>query len=472
MRQIFFSYCIGVILILSFYTNWYGPLSISLLLLLLGMILYKVGKGIVLLEMTGVLYIFTCLTMPLFGYNYYTYNSAVSRLYVKYMPVNESTYFQFALPAITIFCLAITLPSFQSNLPDTGLQIKQKIEAIRRQLSSDRNKGLQIMIVGIVVSILAKFLPESVSYFAILVYFGSFAGLLYIYFAPVFRYKKLVTALFIVFIMWNALQSGMFTIVAYMGITIFSFFQVGKKTSMLKKASFMIIGIFFFIVLQNVKVVYRKIMLENSFGGNKIELFSTLFADNLQKGTGLLSRNALFPIYNRTNQGYNIAMVMTRVPRIQKYDNGKRLLTVLASAFVPRFLWSDKPEAGGKFNMQYYAGFTIRGWSTNVGTLGEAYGSFGVTGGIIYMLLLGLFLRWVYLKVFVLSAKIPLLVCWLPVLFYDTTSSAETDTLSIINSIIKSAFFIWLLVKILPQWFGIKNRKPGRRLPVQTALPA
>jgi len=233
-----------------------------------------------------------------------------------------------------------------------------------------------------------------------------------------------------------------------------------------------LLGISFFIVLQNVKGKYRKNTWNTSYQGSKVELFSSLVADNLQKGSSLLGQDALFPIYIRTNQGLNVAVVMRRVPIFQNYDDGKRLLTILASAFVPRFLWSDKPEAGGKFNMKYYAGITINGWSVNVGTLGEAYGSFGVTGGIIYMFLLGLFLRWVYLRVFILSAKIPLLICWLPVLFYDTTSSAETDTLQIINSIIKSAFFIWLLIKFLPSWFGINKRKIVRQPAAKTVQPS
>ena len=60
----------------------------------------------------------------------------------------------------------------------------------------------------------------------------------------------------------------------------------------------------------------------------------------------------------------------------------------------------------------------------------------------------------------------------LPVLFYETTSSAETDTLQIINSIVKSAFFIWLLIKFLPQWFGIEKKKTIRRNSIRRVLPA
>ncbi len=56
--------------------------------------------------------------------------------------------------------------------------------------------------------------------------------------------------------------------------------------------------------------------------------------------------------------------------------------------------WPDKPMAGGKYNMKYYTGINIVGWSTNVGPLGEAWGSFGKVGGIIYMFFIGFIYSW------------------------------------------------------------------------------
>jgi len=472
MRQFVCSSIMGLIVLLSFFSNWYTPLCISLLLLLVIMMLYKIGRGIVLLEVTAVLYVLTCLIMPLAGYEFYSADNRLSRLWVKYMVVSRDVYFSYALPAIGCFCLAVTWPAFKNKFPDEGNSIKATIGQVKHILSSQKNMGLQIMLVGMLISLITKFLPVSVSYFAILFFFGSFAGILYIHFSGTFKYKKLVLVLFSIFILWNALQTGMFTIVAYMGITIFSFFQLGKKSYMLRKIGFLLLAVLFFIVLQNVKLSFRNNTWKNAYQGNRVELFANLFIDNLQMGDALISKTALFPMYSRTNQGYNVALVMRRIPTMQPYDNGDRLLTVFASAFVPRFLWQDKPEAGGKFNMKYYAGWNIvGGWSTNVGPLGEAYGSFGPEGGIVYMFVLGLFLRMVYLKVFKLAAKIPLLICWLPVLFYLTISSAETDSLQILNSIVKSAFFLWLLIKLLPGWFGIVKTRPTRRLPVNT-LPA
>ena len=48
---------------------------------------------------------------------------------------------------------------------------------------------------------------------------------------------------------------------------------------------------------------------------------------------------------------------------------------------------------------------------------------------------------------------------WIPVLFYQVTYSMESDTLQILNSLTKSVFFIWVLTKFVPQWFGIAKRK-------------
>jgi hypothetical protein len=83
------------------------------------------------------------------------------------------------------------------------------------------------------------------------------------------------------------------------------------------------------------------------------------------------------------------------------------------------------------------------------------------------MFFLGGFIRWAYKRVFVLSVKTPLLIFWLPVIFYQVTYSAETDTLQIMNSVIKSAFFVWILIKITPGWFGVIKKKTRRNLAVK-----
>lgn len=429
------------------------------------MLLDKMGKGIVLREIIAFLYILSCLVMPLVGYEYYSRANFLAKLWVRYMPVPFETYYAYALPATAFFCLGLLMPFPAARDNEQGAGLGRLFDSIKRNLTVAKSGSLALLVIGFVTSFLIRFLPSALQYFATLIFFGSFAGLLYVYFSPSFRYKRLILIGYPLLMAVNAITSGMFTLVAYMGITVASFLIVGKKPSLLRKLVIFIFASFFFIVLQNVKHSYREFIWRNAYQGDRISLFSDLFVTNVQKGEGLFDTKTFFPIYIRANQGYNVALVMNRMPSVQPYDNGNNLMKAFASAFVPRFLWPDKPEAGGAFNMKYYTGVTIMGWSTNVGPLGEAYGSFGVVGGVVYMFLLGLLIRLVYGKIFSIANKMPLLVCWLPVIFYQVVSSAETDSLTIFNSLIKSCFFVWLIYKVNPSWFGIARpgSMPARR---------
>ena len=430
-----------VIFILSLVTDWYPVLSISLLLVVLITILDKLGKGVVLREIIALHSTFVCLIMPVVGYESYTRNNSLARIWVRYMPVPADDYFSFALPASAAFVVALCWPMNRRNHSDHGVFFQEIIEKIKVILHQSfmKRSSLQILAIGTTMFFVSSFLPSSLQFVFLLFYFASFAGLLYLYYTPGFKGKWLILTLFILFILFNALRSGMFTIVAYMGLTLFSFFFLGRKAGFLKKTIVFIISAFFLLLVQSIKPAYRKLVWQG-FAGNQAELFITLAADKIATGD-FLSMKAFFPIYYRANQGYNVALVMRRFPKIVPHDNGRNLGLAAASALVPRFLWPDKPEAGGKFNMKYYANITLKGWSTNIGPLGEAYGSFGVPGGIAFMFFLGMFVRWAYSKLFSLSREIPLLICWIPVLFYQITYSAETDTLQILNSLIKSAFF-------------------------------
>jgi hypothetical protein len=256
----------------------------------------------------------------------------------------------------------------------------------------------------------------------------------------------------------------MFTIVAYMGITIFSFFFLNRKVAFWKKFLVFVIGAVMLLLVQSVKSAFRTQTWKGNYAGSKVGLFWDMLSKKLGSSDALLTDDAFFPIYYRTNQGFNIALVMRRIPSMQKHDYGYTLSLSLASAIVPRVLWPDKPEAGGKFNMKYYAGVNLRGWSTNVGPLGEAYGSFGRSGGILYMFLLGALIRLFYKQVFKIANKIPLIFLWIPVLFYQVTYSMETDTLQILNSLFKASFFIWLLYKFAPNIFGVFKTEQQRKI--------
>src|SRR5688500_6773857 len=220
VTRFIFPILLLIIAVMSLMTNWYSYLVIALVVVLTIMILDKMGKGVVLRESTAMLYVITCLGMPLIGYTYYTAKNPLARLWFKFMPIAEDVYFNFALPAIAFFCISITFPLGIKEVYDEGGKLKVSIGRIRQVLMQYKNEGFFIIITGVIFSSVVNFMPAGLQYFVVLFFFGAFAGLLYLYFSPQFRYKKLVIFAFSLFILFNALNTGMFTIVAYMGVTI------------------------------------------------------------------------------------------------------------------------------------------------------------------------------------------------------------------------------------------------------------
>lgn len=442
----------GIIFLFSFISGLHAVLSIILFCLVVISCLDKFGNGIALRESIAVHTIFVCLIMPLVGYNYFTIDDQTSRIWVKYMRVPENDYFGYTLPAIAGFIFVMCFPINNNNISDYGPKLRMLVSRARQVLAENPKTGLQILIVGVIAQITTPLLPAAIQFAFLLFFFSAFAGFLYVFYTQSLRYRRWILIAFLLFILYTVLKTGMFTLIAYMGLTIFSFFFIDRKTVLWKKIIWFLISLFFILIIQTVKPEYRKLTWSGKFTGNQAVLFANLIADkvtNLDIGT----KEAIFPLYVRTNQGFNVSLVMRRFPEMQSFDYGNNLFIVFISSFVPRFLWQDKPEAGGAANMQYYAGITLRGWSTNVGPVGEAYGSFGRIGGIIYMCILGGGIRLAYRSFFVIAQKNALLIFWIPVIFYQITYSAETDTLQIVNSLVKSAFFVWLLYKLVPSWF-------------------
>jgi hypothetical protein len=384
--------------------------------------------------------------------------------------VPEHVYFGFALPAVAGFVLVLCWPIANGKYSDTGPFLREAVARAKQALQKRPTVGVYLLAIGTVMFWVSKVLPAALQFAFLLFFFAGFAGFLYIYFLDNFRWRRVSLFVFGAFIILTALSSGMFTIVAYMSLTLFSFFFLGRKTSLFKKLVLFLLGVFILLLIQSVKPTYRQLTWNDNFEGNKGVLFLNLMIDKISDPKWE-SADALFLVYVRVNQGFNVSLVMRRFPGKIPYDRGENLFISLVSSLVPRIFWPDKPEAGGKYNMQYYAGLNITGWSTNVGPLGEAYGSFGPAGGILFMILLGGLIRWSYFQVFKKSVRRPLLIFWIPVLFYQVTYAAETDSLQVFNSLTKSAFFIWLLYRQWPQWFGVEKKRPGLVIVPERELP-
>ncbi|HET6253697.1 MAG TPA: hypothetical protein VFE32_06475 [Puia sp.] len=450
----------AVIFGLSIVTDWYFPLAFILTGCLIIQVLDRLGKGIVLREIVALHMTFTCLAMPVIGYKVYNRSNHLALIFLKYMHVPDFVYFGYALPAVSGFVLFLCWPVANKEYDDGGAFLQRAIDRAKTILAKSPRLGIYLLGGGTVMFQVARVLPEAVQFAFLLFFFAGFAAFLYIFYQPGIRGRRYYLFGFGAFIVLTAIGNGMFTVVAYMSLTIFSFFFLGKRSSMFKKLTYFCVGVFILLLIQSIKPTYRIMTWSGNYDGNKTALFLRLIGDKLSH-PDFSSADAFFQIFTRANQGFNVSLVMNRFPEKVPFDDGNKLFLNIASSLVPRVFWPNKPEAGGRANMSYYAGLNIIGWSTNVGPLGESYGSFGPRGGVIFMILLGIFIRFAYTRMFKLSARIPLLLFWLPVMFYQTTYAGETDTLQILNSILKSALFIWLLHRQWPEWFGGKKKRPG-----------
>ncbi|NDC76351.1 MAG: hypothetical protein EBZ67_00455 [Chitinophagia bacterium] len=420
-------------------------------------LLNRIGNGIALRESIALMYIITCLLMPIFGYDFYNVEFYPARVIDFVMQVPEQEYYSYVLPAVSAFCFALTFPLPTDRAIDELPGMEVLMQRCQYILEKD-NIGVFMIFAGVISFLLTSVLPAAFHYVGVILFFSSFTGLLYIFYTPNRENKRPLMISFAIFLIVHSIFIAMFTIIIYMGITIASFFLLRTRIAFFKKLGILTCVVFLVIVLQFTKGMYRKIVYESD-PANKVELFTTLYVQNLQAGTDLFRPEAFWSVYMRVNQGLIISNVMERFPKIKPFDNGEILLTSIFASFIPRFIWEDKSTADGRFNMTYFAGRTLnKNTSMNVGPIGEAYGSFGPTGGIAFMFLIGMFVRLLYGWVLQIALRIPLVIMWLPVLFFNITFSAETDTMQILNSSIKVSFLMWVIYMAYPRWFGVRRQ--------------
>ena len=169
----------------------------------------------------------------------------------------------------------------------------------------------------------------------------------------------------------------------------------------------------------------------------------------------LLDPQSLFATAVRLNQGWLVANTMYQVPRYHPYGDGRTILKSLVASFVPRIIWKDKPESGGRANLKRFWGMEISGYSMNIGVIGEAYANFGKTGGIFFMFFYGLLLN-IFLSIILGLVKVhPTVLLWFPILFLYPVGT-ETDVLSTINPLVKISAFILVLFLLFPHLLRIR----------------
>jgi hypothetical protein len=311
------------------------------------------------------------------------------------------------------------------------------------------------MLIGSTMYFVEQVLPLVIKYIGNLLFMTSFTGFLMLYLDTKAQYRKPFIGAFALFVFYLAISTTMFTLIIYMGMTISSFLYINLKFPLWKKIVYFLLVAFLIVALQNVKGALRAYNSDQNRGAQ----FGWLLSKEISNGVNDFSPNRFFPVYERANQGFLVAKVIKYIPENKEFDNGKYLREAIFSSIVPRFLWPDKPMAGGRFTTKYFTGSVLVGYtSMNVSPVGEAYGSFGPFFGILYMGFLAFFIRLVYIGFLSLTNKIPILIYWFPMIFFQTTYSMETDSLQIFNSLFKSGTFVFILYVISPSLFGVERK--------------
>lgn len=425
-------------------------LSVGLFVFLLLDFVDSIGKNYNILDIPILLALFQCMLMPMVVYH--VYNDDLLVVALKYdMGIPRERYYGFMFPAIVMMTIGMKLPPLlQFSYQQKFLQA---IQAVKKYLVGKGNMGVLLIIIGVVANIMRDFVGGAMQYIAYLVSLLLYVGVLYTYFSDhKQRFWYLVTGA--VVIMGQAIRKGMFGELVYVLLLAGLLMLLGKKISSLQKYGLAIVGFFCVLILQSVKADYRAIAWRGQGDPNQSNTgaFVSLIADRVAEPGRFFDLDLMFPTVNRFNQGLIVAKVLDHVPNRAPFAEGETIFKSLAATFVPRFLWPDKPQAGGHENMLRFTGFKIEGYSMNISPMGEAYGNYGVEGGIFFMLLYGLFFSLLIVLLMSYVKKRPTIILWFPVLFLNSIQM-ETDILMCLNSLIKNMVFVaavfWLANRFL-----------------------
>lgn len=403
--------------------------------------LNDLGKKIIIMELATIMACFTCLVMPVIFYHVYPKENPIARLWVKYMPIPTDDYFAFAIPAIIAMAIGFRIPLGKLQINKTP---KVYMDNVKRTLAQKPTLGMYLIATGVVSGLLDFLSPDSLKQVFFFMAHLTFVGVFYVIYSPN-KYKRIIVPSVIALMLAQSLITGMFGDLIFILACSVVLILLGKKVAFYKKLLVVVAGLFFILILQSVKPEYRKRVWVEGAGASP-SYYASLVMDRVTNPSIMFDPDKLFLVAVRMNQGWLVALTMNRVPAKFDFAYGETIWKSIAAAIVPRFLWPDKPEAGGKANLKRFWGYDLIGFSMNIGPLGEAYANFDVVGGIVFMFFYGLFFNMMLSLILKMTQKTPTLVLWIPFLFFYAIG-VETDILTTTGSIVKGVFFTWLIFR-------------------------
>lgn len=406
------------------------------------------GRRIIVFELTVFLAMLTWLVVPVFFYNFFTDTYELAFIWDKFMSIPSDEYFSFALPATLFMAIGIHWPMSNKKILESPTDYFQEIKEFLKNKSV---VGGLLIAIGLMTTLVTPYAPKGLGFVFYLLEHLSFVGILYLYFSkiPGRKWWLWIGGLALLI---QAVSSAMFGELIYIGFLSLALLVSNRHWSSMRKWTVIGMGLIAVLLIQSVKHEYRSVAW--SEGASSTFFFSAI-GQKIVNPSEIIEPKSMFATAVRMNQGWLVAKTMYNVPRYHPYGNGTTIYESILAAFVPRLLWPNKPEAGGKANLKRFWGMEISGYSMNIGVIGEAYANFGRKGGIAFMFLYGLVLNMFLGLILKMVKMYPTILLWFPILFLYPVGT-ETDLLSTINPLVKITVFISALYLALPYLLKVR----------------
>ena len=373
-----------------------------------------------------------------------------SHHYKFYMYVPEDEYMALAVPGVIL--LSLGLYAFRSV---NRIHLVHHYAGITRLVvRSARHLPYYLIGVGFVFSFLVDRFPASLAFPAYLLSNVKYIGLIYLIFSERQQHKAAILILAFLLTFLSSLKAAMFHDMLLWTAFIGMYAAYVLRPTTAKKIVAVMAALVFVFVLQAAKDEYRgRLMKEGrtEYVEKFIETVDQRFEDN-ERSRG----NNVENVVNRINQGWIISRIMTVVPDHRSFAGGSTVVTALKASVLPRFLYPDKPVAGGKANYEKYTGFILQS-STSMGIslLGEAYINFGLQGAWLFMFVFGLVSSFIIKRFFLLALKYPTIWLWFPLVLLHFVK-AETELLVQLNFLVKSIILVYVFVWANKHFLNLK----------------
>lgn len=423
---------------------FFSVLGITLFIYFSFKFFFEIGTTIEIRDLMIVIALIQWVIGPILKYHYSPHDV------FYYMAVSEKEYMDFVFPATLLFIIGLHLPVF-SKLNNSQNQIYK----IRYLLNKYPNIDLILISVGLILSFIKDFAPESIRFFIYLMSLMRYTGLFFL--AINDRKNKWFIIGFVILLLFiEALRYAMFHELILWLIFLFIFIAYLYKLNNKQKLTYLLPLIVFVVLIQSIKFFFRQEIqtITNTF--DKAEVFSEMIQKEILGEGNLSTDENIDAAIDRINQGWIVARIINYVPRYEPFANGETIITGIRAALIPRFLDPDKPKAGGRNYFTRFTGKLIsEKTSMGLSPLGEAYANFGSSGGAVFMFLLGLFYNFYLFVLLRLSKKYYSLILWIPLLFIQVIK-AETDFVVVLNHLVKASIVVAIIIFSFKKFLNIK----------------